>query len=79
MDQQTPILQKIGEAVALIKLLQQERDEAIARSQMLMQEKDDAVAQSQTLKQENEQMKALMALTESKLDEILVVRTAHSN
>jgi uncharacterized coiled-coil DUF342 family protein len=93
MDQETPILQKIDEAVALIKLLQQEkdeaiaqsqtfkqeRDEAIAQSQTLRQEKDEAIAQSQTFKQENEQMKGLMALTESKLDEILVMGSASTN
>jgi hypothetical protein len=65
MDQQTPILQKIGEAVALIKQLQQEKDQAIALSQQLQQE--------------NEQMKALMALTESKLDEMLVVGSVSGN
>ena len=79
MDQQTPILQKIDEAVALIKLLQQEKDEAIAQSQALRQEKDEAIAQSQTFKQENEQLKGLMALTESKLDEILVMGSASAN
>jgi uncharacterized coiled-coil DUF342 family protein len=93
MDQQTPILQKIDEAVALIKLLQQEKDEAIAQSQMLKQEKDEAIAQSQmlrqekdeaiaqsqTFKQENAQLKGLMALTESKLDEILVMGSASTN
>ena len=93
MDQETPILQKIDEAVALIKLLQQEKDEAIAQSQTFKQEKDEAIAQSQTLrqekdeaiaqsqtfKQENEQLKGLMALTESKLDEILVMGSASTN
>ena len=93
MDQQTPIMQKIDEAVALIKLLhqdkdeaiaqsqtfKQQKDEAIAQSQMLKQEKDAAIAQSQMFKQENEQLKRLMAITESKLDEILVMGSASTN
>ena len=65
MEQQTAITQKIEEAVAIIKRLQQEKDEAIAQSQML--------------KQENDQMKTFLARTESQLDEILLTGSANAN
>jgi hypothetical protein len=71
--------QEKDEAIAQSQMLKQEKDEAIAQSQMLKQEKGEAIAQSQTFKQENEQLKGLMALTESKLDEILVMGSASTN
>ena len=60
-------------------MLKQQNDEAIAQAQMIRREKDEAIAQSQTFKQENEQLKGLMALTESKLDEILVMGSASTS
>jgi len=65
MEQQTAITQKIEEAVAIIRRLQQEKDEAITQSQML--------------KQENDQMKAFLARTESQLDEILLMGSGTAN
>ena len=55
MDQQTPVLQKIEEAVVLIKQLQQEKDDAIGQSQILIQEKDNAVGQAQALQREKDE------------------------
>jgi hypothetical protein len=60
MVQQKSLLQKMEEAIDLIKLLQEEKDEAIARVN--------------GFEAENREMKALLSLAESKADEMLAVR-----
>lgn len=60
MVQQKSLLQKMEEAIDLIKLLQEEKDEAIARVN--------------GYEAENREMKALLSLAESKADEMLAVR-----
>ena len=60
MVQQKSLLQKMEEAISLIKLLQQEKDEATAKAN--------------NMESENREIKALLSLAESKADEMLAVR-----
>ena len=60
MVQQKSLLQKMEEAIGLIKVLQQEKEEATAKAN--------------TVENENREIKALLSLAESKADEMLAVR-----
>jgi len=64
MVQQKSLLQKMEEAISLIKVLQQEKDEAITKAN--------------TMESENREIKALLTLAESKADEMLAVRGSSS-
>ena len=55
------------------EVLSRERDEAIARALELRKERNEIVAQCQTLKEENGQLRAMITLTQSRLNEILTL------
>lgn len=57
MIQQTPLLQRMEEAIAFVRLLQEERDRALTHSAMIEHEKNE--------------LRASLAQVESKVDEML--------
>ena len=57
MAEQTSLMEKMGNAVARVRLLEREKDEAVARIRLLEREVNE--------------LKAMIAMAESKVEEIL--------
>jgi len=70
MPQQT-ILQKLDEALSRVRSLERDKEEAVNRGKTLEQERDEALNRVRALEHETKELRGLIALAESKAEEIL--------
>ncbi len=68
---QQAILQKLDEALSRVRSLERDKEEALNRAKALEQERDEALNRAKALEHETKELRGLIALAESKAEEIL--------
>ena len=71
MPEESPLLQKINEVVGRVRTVEREKEECFARISTLEREKEEHLTRISGLEREVNEFRALIALAESKAEELL--------